>query len=672
MNDLAALSTERDDVFRAVHRTWLGWVAAGQADGLRIDHPDGLFDPREYLAKLQQHARLAVARAAFAADPAKFPGVEFPRDEPALLEMLAGDGGEPLYVAVEKILADGEPLPADWQCAGTTGYEVANVVNGLFIDPAGEATLSATYAEFTGDSTPWPELVYLKKRQVMQSSLAGEVNALAHQLDRLARLDRRTRDFTLNGIRKAVREVIACFGAYRSYVTAEGAHDADKALVGKACGAAYRRNPQAGRAIFDFVRDTVFLKPPHAGDLAPGYRDAQARFAGKFQQVTAPVTAKGVEDTAFYVYHRLTSLNEVGGDPGRFGYSPDEVHEFFRRRAEKPGGLSPLTTHDTKRSEDVRARLNVLSEVPGEWAACVARWSEWARPQKVEAEPGVMAPDANEEYLLYQTVVGAWPFTGGGPIPPGDLAVFRGRVQAYLRKAVCEAKVHSSWINPDADYEAALEAFLGRLLDPDQSPEFLADVQAFATRIAAAGHLNGLAQTVVRCTAPGVPDTYQGTEFWDLSLVDPDNRRPVDYVARATTLAALDADPDAAARLAGELSDPAGKLFVTSRLLRLRREFPELFAAGGYEPLTVRGDDSARVFAFRRTHGEQSAIVVVPRLAYQSIGEDRWVEVEIPGPAGGQYRDVLTGRTVRLAAGLLPLEELMRDYHCAVLVRVGR
>jgi (1->4)-alpha-D-glucan 1-alpha-D-glucosylmutase len=685
VNDLAALSTERDDVFRAVHRKWLQWVGEGKCDGLRIDHPDGLFDPEVYLDRLQQHSRLAVAKAAYDADPEAYPGVDWSRDEGPLLELVQEGPGDSLYVVVEKILAENEPIPDEWATAGSTGYEFLAFVNGLFVDPAGETPLSQFYRDLTGDGTPWGELIYRTKRQVMQSTLAGEVNALAYRLDRLARRDRRTRDFTLNGIRKALREVIACFPAYRSYVTEGGVHDADKALVGKACHRAYRRNVQSGRAIFDFVRDTVTLKPPRDGDANPDYRAEQARFAGKFQQVTAPVTAKGVEDTAFYVFHRLTSLNEVGGEPGHFGHSPAELHKFLTARAAEPGGLSPLSTHDTKRSEDVRARLNVLSEVPQEWADCVRRWQEWNRPHKTEGDGGVLSPDANEEYLFYQSVVGAWPFPAGKPVPADGLAAYRERLQAYMSKAISEAKVNSSWINPDADYEAALTKFIDATLSLDTAGEFVADVAAFVGRIAPAGYLNGLAQTALRCAAPGVPDTYQGMEFWDFSLVDPDNRRPVNYTARAKCLAALDeaaATPEGtlaqAEKLAADIGDPAIKMLVTSRLLRLRNELPDLFRTGSYEPMLAEGAAPERVFAFARRHGNARVIVAVPRLTAKSLLEsqkpaDRWAGVSLPLPEGfeEEFRHLFTGEAVTPAQGLqsLPVGDLFARFPVAVLVR---
>lgn len=624
VNDLAALSTERRDVFDAVHATWFRWLKEGTADGLRIDHPDGLFDPKEYLARLQEAS----------------PG---------------------LYVVVEKILGDGEELPPSWECAGTTGYEFIHALNGLFVDPAGETPVTAFYQRFTGLDDPWSEVVYRGKRQVTQGSLASELNGLAYQLDRIARLDRRSRDFTLNGIRKALREVVACFPVYRSYVT-DSASDTDKAVVGKATRWAYRRNPMLGKAIFDFIRDTVLLKDSPSGPASAEYRDLQRHFAGKFQQVTSPVAAKGVEDTAFYVFNRLVSLNEVGGEPGKFGWKPEAVHAFFAARAAAPGGLSPLSTHDTKRSEDVRARLNVLSEIPSEWAERVTRWAELNRAHKAEVEERP-APDANEEYLLYQTLVGAW------QVGEGASDAFRGRIRAYMQKALAEAKVNTSWINPNAEYEAAVAGFIDRVLDPNQSGAFLAELDRFAARVAEFGRINSLAQTLIRCTAPGVPDTYQGTDTWDFSLVDPDNRRPVDYAARAQWLSEIDHRPESVAEVANNLADPRTKLFVTARALRCRRDHRELFASGGYVPLTASGERGANAFAFLRTGQNRAALVVVPRLPVALAGG--WADTALSLPsefAGATWKNALTGEVVSARDGRLTVGEVLKAFPVALLV----
>lgn len=697
VNDLAAVSTEREDVFRAVHRKLLAWLAAGLADGLRIDHPDGLFDPKQYLQRLQSHYLLAVAKAIYDAEPAAYPEVEWERDEAALLGRFEAGGGRqppdgneirgltpparqhPLYVVVEKILGETEPFPDDWPCEGATGYKLLNAVNNLFVDPAAEQPFTRLYQEFTGLVDPFLEVAYDKKMQTLASALSSEMNALAYQLDRLARLDRRSRDFTLNGTRRALREVIAAFPVYRSYVDGH-VRDGDKMVIGKAVRRAGKRNPLLGRALFDFIRDTLLLKDSPSGPASENYRDLQKRFAGKFQQVTAPVTAKGIEDTAFYVYNRFVSLNEVGGEPGRFGWPVERVHKYFAARQERvPGALNPLSTHDSKRGEDVRARLNVLSELPGEWSDRVRRWAHLNRDHKTELEDGTVAPDANEEYFLYQTLIGTWP-GGGSP-------EYTHRIQEYVKKALAEAKVHTSWINPDPDYEAAVTRFVDRLLSPETSPEFLADLAHFSERVAFFGRVNSLAQTVLRCTAPGVPDTYQGTEVWTFSLVDPDNRRPVDYDSNEAWLQDLDVRAAGGDRrlcqvafaLAKNLAVPRAKLFTTAQALRCRRANVDLFAHGEYVPLTADGPKADHVFAFLRRRGDAAALVVVPRLSVglvptatrPPIGRRVWEDtaLKLPEDLGGEWVNAFTGEALTTNARPVAVAEALGVFPVAVLVR---
>ena len=680
INDLGALSTEREEVFHAVHRKLFEWIATGNADGLRIDHPDGLFDPKQYLDRLQTAARLGFAKQALEADPAAYPGLTWEHAEPALKERFAASPDRPLYVVVEKILGPSEPLPPEWATAGTTGYEFLNAVNGLFVPRANESAMTDVYREFAGRDVPFEELVYRNKFLILQTSLASELHVLAHELDRLAQLDRWSRDFTLNGLRHALREVIACFPVYRTY-TDGGVRDADKLIVLKAVAKARRRNPVLGRHVFEFIRDTLLLKDLPSGPASEAYRAAQRRFAGKFQQVTAPVTAKGLEDTAFYVFNRLGSLNEVGGEPARFGLPPAELHATFRDRAEQwPGGLSPLSTHDTKRGEDVRARINVLAEWPDEWSRRVTRWAALNRSHKVDVDDAP-APDPNEEYLLYQTLVGAWPIAGS---PDDDLPAFTRRVQEYMNKATHEAKVNTSWINPNAEYDAAVSEFIGRVLDPAKSGEFLADLREFAGQVTHAGLFNSLAQTLLRCTAPGVPDTYQGTELWDFSLVDPDNRRPVDYGLRQRVLAELDAAGSLdAKKLAREIlarkEDGRVKLFVASRALRLRRDTADVFGAGGYEPAEPLGARAEHVFGFVRSAGGRAALVVVPRLvgtllgdsADAPIGEKTWADTAVRVPeavANRTWVNAFTGDRVRADGQLIPAAALFADLPVALLV----
>ena len=648
VNELAALSVEREEVFEAVHKKWLDLAASGVADGVRIDHPDGLFDPRQYLARLQMAYLLAIAKRLHG-DAAGWPDLE-----PALRERFAAETSNHLYVVVEKILAENEPLPAEWRCDGTTGYEFVAALNGLFVDGDNEAAFTELYTRFTGVSADYRDMVYHKKALIMRSSLASELNALAYQLDRLARLDLRSRDFTLNGLRRALREVIACFPVYRSYVDGT-THAMDARHVLSAVRQARRRDPSTGKAVFDFIRDTLMLKDSPSGPATDEYKAMQAHFAGKFQQVTSPVTAKGVEDTAFYVFNRLASLNEVGGEPGKFANTPEELHAFLKAR---PGGLSPLSTHDTKRGEDVRARLNVLSEIPNDWAAAVRGWAKKNRPHRTELDDGAFAPDANEEYLLYQTLVGVWPET------PPDLTAVGDRVRAYMRKALCEAKVHSSWINPDTDYEAAVEAFVSAVLDPEKSRVFLQELTTFARRVAHHGKLNSLAQAVVRCTAPGAADVYQGTEDWTDSLVDPDNRRPVNY-----------ADLKQRLQPAGPLK-PDDKLNIVARCLRFRRDHAALFRDGDYRPAAVTGTLADHVFAFQRRHEGQIVLVIVPRLTVSlvpdadgpPIGLGQWKDTAVAELPAGPWRNALTGEPVPLTGGKIRVGDALKQLPVGVLV----
>jgi (1->4)-alpha-D-glucan 1-alpha-D-glucosylmutase len=625
------------------------------------------------------YTRLAAARHLLEMKPDDYPGLTWSAAEGPLKERFAGDPQRPLYVVVEKILGEGEPLPESWVTDGTTGYEFINLINGLFVDSAHERGMSQVYRELTGEDTRFEELVYRCKFHVLQSSLASELHMLAHQLDRLAQAQRWSRDFTLNGLRHALREVIACFPVYRSYVNGEVA-ERDKVDILRAVGRAKRRNPLLGRAIFDFIRDTLLLKDPPSGPGTPEYRAAQRRFAGKFQQVTAPTMAKGFEDTALYVYNRLVSLNEVGGEPGRFGRSPAEVHQALRERAAKfPGGLSPLSTHDTKRSEDVRARINVLTEMPDPWAARVGRWMELNQGHKIDVGDGQLALDANEEYLLYQTLIGAWPVED---LTAANRSEFVTRIQAYMNKALHEAKVHTSWINPNPEYDAATAEFVARILDPARAGQFLADFETFQRNVSHFGMFNSLSQTLLKVTAPGIPDTYQGTELWDFSLVDPDNRRPVDYDRRAHLLAKLDDRSGGPAGLARELvehkEDGRIKLYVLSRALRFRREHPQLFT-GSYIPIDVFGPGAGHVFCFARTAGDAWALIVVPRLIANLVrADDRpptgpqvWGETALLLPSEApavSWANLFTGEAIEPPADrAVPMARVLGSFPVALL-----
>jgi (1->4)-alpha-D-glucan 1-alpha-D-glucosylmutase len=663
INELAALSMERQDVFEASHSLILRLLAEEKLDGLRIDHPDGLYDPAQYLRRLQAHYVLACTQRILQNEFAS-QGLDWKDVEGPLRERLDSGGpadqqsplDPPLYVVVEKILGTGESLDETWEVHGTSGYDFLNQINGLFVDGDSAQAFNRLYDRWSEDEVRYPEVIYHKKLLIMEVSLSSEFYMLTHQLDRLAQKSRRSRDFTFNTLRQALREVIACFPVYRSYIADQGVHDADRRYIEVAVRRAMARNPLLSRRVFRFIRNMLLLESPES--FGEGDRTEQRRFTGKFQQVTAPVTAKGVEDTAFYVYNRLISLNEVGGDPGRFGVRPEAVHAYNRaRQARWPYALSPLSTHDTKRSEDVRARINVLSEMPDAWNARMEHWSQINQVHKISVDD-LMVPVANEEYLLYQTLVGAWPLELDST---QDRDEFVKRIQSYMLKALHEAKVHTSWINPNADYDAAVVEFVRRILDAANHP-FLDDFRDFQGQISHFGLFNSLSQTLLKLAAPGVPDTYQGTEIWDFSLVDPDNRRPVDYERRQRMLkdlgtAALAAGGDfreLARGLVAAKEDGRIKLYLTDRVLHCRRDYPGLLSAGEYLPLSAAGAQANHLFAFARRTASHCALVAVPRLMtrlvpdakHPPLGEAIWgdTRLDLSGMDSSlRWRNIFTG-----------------------------
>jgi (1->4)-alpha-D-glucan 1-alpha-D-glucosylmutase len=623
INELAGLRMEEPAVFEATHGLVLELIGAGRLHGLRLDHPDGLYDPLDYFHRL----RAAIARVR---------------------------GGEELYLVVEKILAGHEHLPTAWPVHGTTGYDFLNAVGGLLVQPAAERELTRGYQRFIGRRVDYDALLYEGKRLIMQAALASELNVLVDRLNRLSEQDRHTRDFTRQALHEALREVVACFPVYRTYITAEGIGSDDVAQVQWAVAQAKKRSPAVDVSIFDFIGNVLLLDGPRRDD--PSWRKAAAAFVMKLQQYTAPVMAKGLEDTTFYRYHRLTALNEVGGDPRRFGVSPAAFHHHNQERQRHwPQAMLCTSSHDTKRSEDVRARLAVLSELPGEWHRRVARWSLLNRSRRRRGDDGWM-PSRNDEYLLYQTLLGIWPLQ---PPDAAALEVLRERLATYLVKALREAKLHSSWINPNADYEAALGGFVAHLLQPDNA--FLRDFQPFQHTVARLGLYNSLSQLLCKLSAPGVPDIYQGNELWDFSLVDPDNRRPVDYGRRRALLAAMQAacgdGPARAAYARGlleTLEDDRLKLYLTWCGLQLRAERPALFREGDYLPLTTQGAYGEQLLAYARRRGEAWLVAIIPRWfdgitagasrpPLGEVWEDTWLE--LPAEAT-TWHNTLTGEAV--------------------------
>ena len=694
VNELAAIRMEDPGVFREAHRLVLALAAEGKITGLRVDHPDGLYDPPGYFLALQRERVLQARRAELERDP----GRTAEETERALNETAErfqaacgpdprGRGCRPLYVVAEKVLARGERLPTAWAIHGTTGYEFLNAVGGLFVDARHERRLTRIHGAFTGRTAPYADLVYEAKQLIMDVAMSSELNVLGRALNRLSERDRYSRDFTLNSLTDALKEIIACFPVYRTYIDGRTPEIGlqDRACIEVAVAFAKRRNPAKTVSVFDFVRDTLLLRyPEHTSDAA---RREQLAFVRKFQQVTAPVTAKGVEDTAFYRYHRLISLNEVGGDPDRFGVSVQEFHAQCRGRRETwPAGLSSTATHDTKRGEDVRARIHVLSEMPQEWRAAVWRWRRWNRAHRTRID-GQPAPDRSDEYLLYQTLVGAWPAEARSPLDQPD---FAGRIQAYMRKAAREAKIHTSWISPNEAYEEALETFVARLLDPAPGNRFLDDFIAFQRPVARLGAVNSLAQSVLKITAPGIPDFYQGTELWDLSLVDPDNRRPVDFARRRDALDALVTRIEGqdlgalASALLEDWVDGRVKLYVLHRALDCRRADAELFRAGAYVSLPVLGAAADYICAFARELEGGSVLAIVPRLTWRLTGGGAqwptgrlWEDTRIALPDGvpaGPYRDRFTGRTyesrVTESGPILMMADVLAEFPVALLERL--
>ena len=625
INDLAGLRMENPALFEAAHRKVVELLGTGRADGVRLDHVDGLLDPLDYLVRLNRALKRAGAKA---------PSVH-----------------------VEKILGHDEGLRDDWPVDGTTGYEVMNLLHGVQVAADAKRPLTTLYRDLVAPPAGFVDETVAAKRLIMSTSLAAELNVLAGDLNRIAKRSRLTRDYARPSLRDALADVVAHFPVYRTYVTDDGASPEDRAIIERAVDRARRVATMPDRSIFDFVASVLTADAAEAP--WPGAeRDEILRFARRFQQYTGPVTAKAVEDTAFYRWFPLVSLNEVGGEPDQFATSPATFHAANAERlARWPRALVATATHDHKRGEDVRARLAILSERTQEWSRAVRRWFRLAETLVVATEDGP-APSAADRWLFFQTAVGAWPLTLAAGDGPG-LAAYAARLQGYMEKAIREAKRRTSWAVNDPAYEAAVHDFVEAALDPAQSPRLVEELAEFAEAIAAPGAVNGLAQTALKLTIPGVPDIYQGTEGWDLSLVDPDNRRPVDYAARTR---ALDEGGDAAT-LAAHWRDGRVKQAVVAALLAARRDDPELFGDGAYEPLAVAGEGAEEVVAFTRRLGARALVVAVPRLTAHRLADPEtlrlgWGDTRVAtGLEGGAAVDLLSGRPARLSGGALSLDE---------------
>ncbi len=600
ISDLAGLRVEDPKTFRGIHPLVSRLISAGKLQGLRLDHIDGLRDPAQYNRRLQQLV--------------------------GKLRREAGMRG-PFYILVEKILGEGETMPRFPGVHGTTGYEWLNVISRVLADGDGYDALDKTWRDFTGERTPFAEMLYAAKRRVIDTMLASEFTVLVRALARIAAGHFSTRDFTLDRLRSALQVYVLEFPVYRTYVTAGGASASDRKMIEDVVARARARWAGPDPEIFDLLRDALTIDlGANAGNSATRVRN----FALKLQQFTGPLMAKALEDTTFYRHHRLLALNEVGGAPEAPALSLDEFHRLQRERAEiAPFGLTATATHDTKRGEDARARILALSEMPEDWAASVQEW----RGQNAHLMGSQLRPSTAHEYMLYQALIGAWPAAVDDD--------FVKRMQGYALKAAREGKQETSWTNPNETYEAALQEFVAKLLDQSIG-EFLRSFGAFAARTNLIGALNSLSQLTLKVLLPGVPDFYQGTENWDFSLVDPDNRRPVDFKARERQLASGDDDWPA---LAANWQDGRIKFVLTRRLLTLRHEHAELFRSGSYEPVVLTGKDAGHVIAFARTRGRDKLIVAVGRhFAPLTDGGRHWpsaLDIALPALPGGAYESLL-------------------------------
>lgn len=594
VNTLVGLRMEDRHVFLDTHTLVLRWLHEGVLDGVRIDHPDGLLDPEQYFERLRCEA-------------------------------------QDVWILGEKILEPGEHFRSEWPIDGTTGYDYLNEVSGLFVDSANEGEISRIYTEFTGVTTDYVAMCRDKKHRVLRDLLGSDVNRLTTLLVEICKSHRDQRDFTRHDVIRAIRELVACFPVYRTYVVParDEIKPEDMRYVQDAVELAKSNRPELDGDLFDFMRDILLLKVK--GSM-------EHEFVLRFQQFTGPAMAKGVEDTVFYNYNRLLSLNEVGGDPGRFGLSLHGFHDYSSAIQKTiPRTMLASSTHDTKRSEDVRARIHLLSEMPAEWEVILKRWSAMNAPAKKND-----APDPNTEYLIYQTLLGAWPLE-------------QERLLPYLEKACREAKAQTNWLTPNDEFEEGVKNFVAKIYE---SAEFQKELSEFAGKLTGPGYINSLSQLLLKLTSPGIPDTYQGCELWDFSLVDPDNRRPVDYGKRRMLLNELRtlSAPEALARQ----EDGLAKMLVSTNVFQLRRQHPEWFNADApYTPMMATGSKADHLVAFRR--GEH-VITLAPRLVWKLNGDWGSTAIELPD---GHWRNEFTGATV--AGGQQSLADLLREFPVALL-----
>ncbi|HDQ26185.1 MAG TPA: malto-oligosyltrehalose synthase, partial [bacterium] len=629
INELVSVRVETPEVFEDTHRLINRMAAEGKFTGIRVDHIDGLYKPLGYLRELKKRI---------------------------------GD----TYLAVEKILERDEELPEGWPVEGTTGYEFLNFTNGLFCRKENVKKMDSVYKRFARVVADYRNLVTAKKRLIIGKRMAGDVDNLAVIMKKAVGMDRHGADITSYALKRALVEVLAYFPVYRTYAGEAGFSAQDKKYINAAVDAAKSHNRGLDYEL-EFIRKFLLL------EISKGYGDEQKAMAldllKRFQQLTGPLMAKGFEDTFLYIYNRLISLNEVGGSPGEFGVTGAEFHNYNKRKAEKwPYGINTTATHDTKRGEDARARINVLSEIPGEWEAKVKAW------QKINAAPPRIKIDRNDEYLIYQALIGSMP-------DEGISVEYRQRVKDYMIKAVREAKVYTAWIKPDEGYENAVIAFIDRIIGEGNEARFEKEYAGFFKKISFYGKLNSLSQVLLKTASPGIPDFYQGCELWDYSFVDPDNRRRVDYGLRIKMLAAIsrqEADTEGPIHgLLADMKDGGVKMFLMRRLLKARLDNREVFDKGGYIPLYAEGRFKENIICFMREYGENRVMALAPRFFTQlckegemPLGADTWKDtfIEIAREHAGEYTDAITGRVINVE-GKLSVGEALSAFPCGMMVR---
>jgi (1->4)-alpha-D-glucan 1-alpha-D-glucosylmutase len=636
VNELISVKVEDFKVFKRTHDLICKLVHEGKVTGLRIDHIDGLYDPTQYLERLREKT---------------------------------GD----TYITVEKILQFGEELPSKWPVQGTSGYDYLNYVNGVFCQKENEENFDKIYYDVTWNGTPYEQIISEKKQLIIDRNLAGDIDNLARLLKRIAGNYRYGNDFTVNGLKRAIAEVFTRFPVYRTYINQEGISDIDRSYIQEVTEDAKTHTPLLNNEL-NFIEKLLLLE--YDDFLSQTEKDQWLHFVMRIQQYTGPLTAKGVEDTALYVYNRFISLNEVGGEPARFGFSIAEFHEFNQKRQTHwLHAMNATSTHDTKRGEDIRARLNVLSEIPEEWHQQVRTWSEMNRSYKKSIKKRPLMPARNDEYLFYQTLVGVFPFF------EHEYADCVQRVKEFVLKAIREAKVYTAWLRENATYENAFTDFVTAVLEPLDNNPFLKEFLPFQKKVAYYGVFNSLSQTLLKIASPGVPDFYQGTELWDFSLVDPDNRRPVDFETRQSYLTAIKEQVKIdILKLIKELletkEDARIKLFLTTQGLKARTENLEVFQQGAYIPLEVSGKYQQNIIAFARSNGKKMIVVIAPRFftgliqpGEYPLGKQIWDDtcIQLPPQASSSWKDTITEQMVQ-GNGNIQVCEALKHFPVALLV----